>query len=476
MSSVQAVIAALNQQSTNNDVRQTSNRQSKAGPDIASLRNRFGSTTDAPTHRSSHIEQKTIKETSCSLNRSASSISSFKKNTPAPPTSHKSDQLASSSYLNRTKYAKFSHQSLVEQLEKMTTERDQLKQQLSGQNTTTIDTTPYSSACGSPNMAIPTSSPLDYSSSLLFDMNEIDNGNQPTDYEDIITNYNCQQATYGQQKRQIANLQRQLAACEIGTQWMMNKYLGELEQERLCTKSLGTIIQNQEDLIQAMETNKTNGRRPSSLPTPSSSSSLSIGKATYQQQHQQTLLLHSQLELQRLELDDKQEVITLLANERDVLVKKMKQLVDGQHARLASMPSTGSLSTMSSATSSCLDWVTVNSMPKCLNKPYSPPQTPPPRESLPPLPSTTIITPDMSPRSTLVISPSPPFDASTTTTTTTSSSSSLGHKSSMPDLRTLHEHHIHHHHHHRYDSADSMGSGVTRQRSFWKGWKQRLTN
>ncbi|ORZ13239.1 hypothetical protein BCR42DRAFT_419478 [Absidia repens] len=520
MSSVQAVIAALNQQNNQNDPRQPSNRQSKSNHDVASIRDRFGASPNATTefkiHRSSHMEKRGT--TTATVNRPASSL---------VPLRH--DSLMDSTTRTKINHQQATKQQLVERLERMNMEINQLKQQLYDN---AIDT-PNTRTCELPETEMPTLPPACF---IWFDVDDdsMDNNSNiegdnlsssEIDYDDVIADYNRHIFTQGQQQQNINTLQRQLAACEIGTQWMMNKYLGELELERLHTRSLDTIVQNQEDLINIME-------------------SKPIEPVDTAHQEQQTFLLHSQLELQRMELDDKQEMINLMADERDILVNKIKRLSQQlhqqqyyinqtpQHCAVESMekrsknhprsPSSSSTcstssynTTVSSTSTSCLDWVNINGIqqhnqstyllssfskhPTAAGNLYSPPQTPPPREKLPPLPtssssSSVTTTPNLSPRSTLV-SATPSLSSSLATLESSSSLSSsttsdyqgsLSHQSSMPDIRSYHDQQYHRRttYHHRRDSGDpALGSpvgrhekGAIRQKSFWKGWRQRLSS
>ncbi|SAL95724.1 hypothetical protein [Absidia glauca] len=478
MSNVQAVIAALNQQSNaTNGASPTSNRRSKQGPDIASLRSQFGSSSaHKPPKRSSQVEAN-----------------------PATPR-----QRLSSSPIDATKA------SLIEQLEKVTTERDQLKGRLDGRM---IDSAPESPACVSSTKKEISTLPPDSSSFCWFDVNDIDSGNtcsaqqhltdDHTNEEDIINTYNQRVSTQNQQEQQILTLQQQLAACDIGTQWMMNKYVGELERTRLHTNLLVSIVKNQEKLINAMENNNS---KPISLSS----------------QEQQIVLLQSQLELQRMELDDKEDLITLMAEERDILAQKVKQLtyqmlyttpssphhppIEGErqhrnHPRTSSSSSTGSsLSSYTTNTSlstlSLVDWISVNniqqqynsqsaplmttSMAKPPSKSVSPPQTPPPKQKLPLLPSSSSSSSssswssELSPRSTLVLTPSsspglPSFER----LPSLDYQDSLLHKKSMPDMLPLQDYH--HQYTLGYSGFEESGKGLGRQKSFWKGWRNRLS-
>lgn len=497
MNSVQNAIAALNQQSTTHDARAPSHRQSKA--DISSLRNRFESTpSNKPLLRSSHIETRTTSQYGGNTIRPRSSISFTKKVTPSPTSSVSATQHDQS--YRRSRFGTSNgnitranaQTSLLEQLEKVTLERDHLKQQL--QIAHAPDTLPSSSSTkGDPNLEMPTLPPGPSSSySFWFDIDDDSNNdndaNQPQlyeEYEEAITDYNRQSSARMQQDLRADTLQQRLAACQLDTQWMINKYLGDLESERLHTRSLTTIIQNQDELISILETNGHNN-----MPS-------------IHQHEQQTFLLQSQLELQRMELDDKQEILTLLVDERDHLAEKVKQLThqllhistqphpaEGRqrnHPRALSTSSTNSSSSYTTTTSvlslSCFDWVNNNQSTSLskppLNRPYSPPQTPPPREKLPPLPmsSAALITPNSSPRGTMDLSPSSPYTPGVPPIEY-NKGQHLTHQNSMPDIRSMHQQH----HYRRHGSGDAaayygeMEKGIIRQKSFWKGWRQRLSN
>ncbi|KAI8339670.1 hypothetical protein BC941DRAFT_421136 [Chlamydoabsidia padenii] len=469
MSNVQAVIAALNQQSSSTKGTQpTLNRRSKPGPDIASLRSQFGSSSTNTTINTDKAPK-----------RSSQEVSNPK------PSRHLSSHHLTPIDTNTTKT------SLIQQLEKVTIERDHLKQQLDGWK---IKTTPESPACASLTKKEISTLPPGPSSFCWFDISDIYSDatcQGPSqhltndDQEDIINTYHQQASAQNQQQQQIADLQQQLAACDIGTQWMINKYVGELEHNRLYTNLLASIVKNQEKLINAIEHNN----KPASLTS----------------QEQQIILLQSQLELQRMELDDKEDLVTLMAEERDILVEKVKELTHqllyntegGQqqqprhHPRTTSSSSTGSsfsscTSTTSLSTLSLIDWVNVNNIQQFnhhhhqsapLTKPpssrsISPPQTPPPKQKLPLLPSSSSsslssTTSNSSPRSTLLLTPSSsPIGC---LRDSVAHHQKLVGGDSVQDM-LLHDPSLH------YNLGSSFdGKGLGRQKSFWKGWKNRLS-
>ncbi|KAI8098673.1 uncharacterized protein BX664DRAFT_319319 [Halteromyces radiatus] len=521
MSSVQAVIAALNQQSAINNCPQPTSRLSRSRPDISSIKNKFESTSTPK--RSSNIEKSIIKERTSSLNRVSLP--------PSPLSSSASPYRSERSPLSNGRYSRTDVstgvkndskiESLKKQLEQVTLERDTLKRQISDEKLTSTLTPPITP--------------------FWFDMDDHNEDKQyQEDYDDMMIDYHHQFFVKMQEQQQVKSLQSQLAACEIGTHWMINKYLGELEQERLYTKSLNAIVKNQEELINAVEISTS---RPSSI------------MSTSYHQQQQTFLLQSQVEIQRMELEDKQEMLNIMADEREIMLKKINQLTQQlqsdsvitqqqqqmesgsrrqrNHPRTVSSSSSCSTSsyetTISSSTLSISDWVQLHdrqhqSTPLSISltksspssRPYSPPQTPPPKERLPPLPTSgsilsstssfstiaSVATTTSSPRSTFILAPSSPMPPSTPSSLALSSSASsinsqsslsslsssssgdihglLAHQKSLQDVRTLNDHHYQHYqHHHGYTSGDPSfysDKRVIRQKSFWKGWKQRLSN
>ncbi|KAI9299947.1 hypothetical protein BJ944DRAFT_235247 [Cunninghamella echinulata] len=331
------------------------------------------------------------------------------------------------------------------------------------------------------------------------------------DYEEFITHYHqTTSQSISNYRQQIDQLKRQLAACEIGTQWMMGKYLGELERERLHTKSLKTIVQSQETLIHTMENNYKHNSTSSTLPSSFSTSSMASIASNHHHSQQQYFLLRSQVDLQKMELDDQQDIIHMLMEERELLIKKLNHKsihLHQQKRRSRAISSSSSTSTSSTSSSSSSSPV----------RPYSPPHTPPPFDRLPALPTSSSFSSTISSTSTATEPITPPssqrpsmitFDHKPIIHEYNSNDdeneyeneighnkkindfpppqrqSSLLHKSSMPDIRSIH-----------YSSLNSPRTSLgqhpssmdpylllsskkslSRQRSFWKGWKQRLSN
>ncbi|ORX53618.1 hypothetical protein DM01DRAFT_1390697 [Hesseltinella vesiculosa] len=270
-------------------------------------------------------------------------------------------------------------------------------------------------------------------------------GQPENDYDDLITSYNLQlcQKRMGPQN-QIDQLTDQLSACEMGTQWVVTKFVRDLEQERLHTKTLKTIVNDQQTLIHTLEDTlklKPEHQRSSFY-------------------EQQFYLLSAQLDLQRLELDDQQEQLTVVSQERDQLAARLhpeqstpsppSQLVplmtpplSSSHPRSSSSSSDSSVQSYHSWDSfddvkaSCFSRSSFTSGGDLLARPCTPPQSPPPKDPL----------------------PQPPF--------------SLSHKSSMSDMHTIHHHH---HYYHRPDEKQGYEKkhSLKRQPSFWKTFRQRL--
>ncbi|KAI8080122.1 uncharacterized protein B0P05DRAFT_469485, partial [Gilbertella persicaria] len=93
------------------------------------------------------------------------------------------------------------------------------------------------------------------------------------------------------------NMEKQLVEHDKGIQITMMKYLADLETQRLETKNLQEIVLKQDELITKLE-QKLDGQPADEL-------------------------LKEQVEVQRIELDNKRELLTQLLNEREDLLKRL---------------------------------------------------------------------------------------------------------------------------------------------------------
>ncbi|CAO3628339.1 unnamed protein product [Cunninghamella blakesleeana] len=517
--SVQAVIAQLNQQSNSTDIQpnfkrsssrlnstfltnnnnNNNNSNSNSKNELASIRNRFNINNNNNSINNNNSNNKNSNEF---LKKAASSLKEVNNNN--------NKYIRSSEKVLNTESKDLPLEKMKTQLEKITLERDSLKQQLT--------------YCHLNHTSTPCDSGLTLSHDPLWF--EIEDEKKDEDhYEDVITQY-YQSCSNHQYRQQIDQLKRQLAACEIGTQWMMGKYLGELERERLHTKSLKTIVQSQETLINTMENNYKHTSSSSSSSSASTTLSNSFSTNSMNSIHsslssshnnhhyqQQYFLLRSQVDLQKMELDDKQDMIHMLMDEREFLLRKLN---NNKSPSCSSMKRRSRvISTSSSLSSDSTNIIqqqhqqlpyhilTSSSSPI---RPYSPPQTPPPFDRLPALPTSTSISSTLSSTSTTPMTMTPPSSQRPSMITFDHKPivheyendqdhvdhvdhhlqhpqrySSLLHKSSMPDIRSIHYSALN-------SPRTSLGShpsmdpyllskkSLSRQRSFWKGWKQRLSN
>lgn len=157
-------------------------------------------------------------------------------------------------------------------------------------------------------------------------------------------------------EEELFSTSQQQIECDKGMQMAIVKYITDLEQEKLETKRLKSLVKKQDELILKLE----------QTTTPKDE------------------LLKEQVELQKIELDNKRELLSQLLNEREELLKKINTsssqgnfrksfIIDNLVVieRKADRPN--SYSSMSSSTSS-------------LTGRGTPPLTKPPKQPLPPLP------------------------------------------------------------------------------------------
>ncbi|KAI8062480.1 hypothetical protein BC940DRAFT_349543 [Gongronella butleri] len=433
--SIQDMIAALNQQSQ-------LQQPVSGGTTMARASSANGGQQSAPVAPAS-----TLQRTLTTTPPKRGSVASMR---------HRFDQSTTTSTGTNTATSSISHDQLQKQLDVVTRERDDLRARLSAMT----DEADWAGLC---------------------DENEI--SDEECDYDEIIASYHrhASQKNMGQQ-RLIDDLTHQLSACERGTQWMVTRFVHDLEQERLQTKALKSLASNQQQLIQTMEDTLKLGQRASQPPLPPKEdpplackkgreTSFSASPSFYEQQY---YLLNAQVELQRLELDDHQDMLAQITQERDQLLLRVSKHASMHHPPLsptlmlmsppASVVSSSSPSSpsaplhprTSSSSTDCsvqsyLSWSSFDDakLPPfaaashhgastfALPRPYTPPQTPPPRDPLPQVPD-------------------------------------LSQKSSMPDMRTMHHHHHYHHHHFAQNEKTEKKFSLKRQASFWKSVKQRL--
>ncbi|KAI7861792.1 hypothetical protein BDF14DRAFT_250685 [Spinellus fusiger] len=213
-------------------------------------------------------------------------------------------------------------------------------------------------------------------------------------------------ASHDPAAQEIARLTEQLLACDRDVQMTVEKYVTELEKERLATKTLSKVVKKQEELILQLE-NRLQGKPQAkeSSASPLTNTSVNI-QNIYAKPHTSTgneNLLREQVELQRIEIEDKREMLSHLLNERESFLKLNHQPRPSSSRSsidvLAEIARPNLFLRNNSSQSSLLD---ANSSSSSLHRPTTPqgmrptsrssyqsrhrPMTPPPRQPPPPVP------------------------------------------------------------------------------------------
>ncbi|EIE91810.1 hypothetical protein G6F46_001774 [Rhizopus delemar] len=149
------------------------------------------------------------------------------------------------------------------------------------------------------------------------------------------------------EKIELEQLQDQLVECDKGVQMTIAKYVNDIEIQKLETKALQHVVEKQDELISKLEYKlKDNADQ---------------------------LLLKEQVEVQRIELENKRELLSQLLNEREELLRrindKRRSSIEMLTDKIVNLNRNSSSSLSSSGRGS------------------SPPLTAPPKHPLPPLPS-----------------------------------------------------------------------------------------
>ncbi|KAI7854911.1 hypothetical protein BDC45DRAFT_507200 [Circinella umbellata] len=139
-----------------------------------------------------------------------------------------------------------------------------------------------------------------------------------------------------QQQLVLAELlfvKKQLTAVEKGAQIMLERHLRDLEKERQQSRTLAEVVHKQDQLIASLEVKAC----PKEMKVDDDSNNCSNN------QH----LLLEQVELQRIELEDKRGLLTRLLDEREELLRQVMS-----HSSNKSLPTTGIRSRSASVRSS----------------------------------------------------------------------------------------------------------------------------
>ncbi|KAI7863676.1 hypothetical protein BDF14DRAFT_1959042 [Spinellus fusiger] len=122
-----------------------------------------------------------------------------------------------------------------------------------------------------------------------------------------------------QQESDIAQLTQQLTDCEESALKLSQKYIGDIERQRIEAKKLWQVIVKQGDLIARLET------KIASL-TKRSSSHTSEEKNTRTLEIADEHLLQAHIELQHSELEDKRVLLSALLSEREAWMNTMERM------------------------------------------------------------------------------------------------------------------------------------------------------
>lgn len=188
-------------------------------------------------------------------------------------------------------------------------------------------------------------------------------------------------------EREIGILHMQLAACEQSTHKTVSHYATELEKERLESRKLTTIIQNQQETISSLENKLTETQF---VVRTSSTTQKPEGHGSHD-------LIKALVDLQSRELDDKKKLLVNLLDEREELLQKIDGLSSPTSTvihkqKLSNHQDRSSIDLLAQLAKSDLVYKeksnrsTVSSSSSVLFYSSPPPLSPPPTFPLPPTP------------------------------------------------------------------------------------------
>jgi predicted transcriptional regulator len=161
------------------------------------------------------------------------------------------------------------------------------------------------------------------------------------------------QSQQQQQQEEIEILNDKLMECDRGVQITLMKYVQDLETQRLEVKALKEVVHKQDELITKLETKLR--QNPDEL-------------------------LKEQVEVQRVELENKRELLAQLLNEREDLLRRL----NSSNPRNSSLRRS-SIELISNMTQRPTSYSSIASSSGGQGR-GSPPLTAPPKQPLPPLP------------------------------------------------------------------------------------------
>ncbi|KAI8645099.1 hypothetical protein BD408DRAFT_412241 [Parasitella parasitica] len=191
-----------------------------------------------------------------------------------------------------------------------------------------------------------------YMNDLLNVYEEMSDGQDKGDEMQLFDEKSASQIQSQQEEIEILN--DKLIDCDRGAQMTLMKYVADLETQRLETKALKQVVRKQDELITKLEAKI---------------------KATSDE------LLKEQVEVQRIELDNKRELLTQLLNEREDLLRRLNSNQRNSVLRRSSIDLLTNV--IKNRPASFTSTITSSSGRG------TPPLTAPPKQPLPPLPSST---------------------------------------------------------------------------------------
>lgn len=141
-------------------------------------------------------------------------------------------------------------------------------------------------------------------------------------YSDSTENHAIKSSSTPNEKGQTEVFKQQIVATEQSMQQIIAHYVSELEKERLKTKKLNAITTKQNDLISILEAKLKEISNQQANNDYSEDTTIQI--TPIPSKHEK--LLEAQVELQGLELEDKERLLFILLDERDKLCIKVNQL------------------------------------------------------------------------------------------------------------------------------------------------------
>lgn len=126
------------------------------------------------------------------------------------------------------------------------------------------------------------------------------------------------------QESQTEALKQQIVVTEQSMQQIIANYVSTLEKERLQTKRLNAIIAKQDNLISTLEAKLKEISNQQNNNNDDDGGDTTVQMTFTPSKHEK--LLEAQVELQGLELEDKERLLSMLLDERDKLCIKVDQL------------------------------------------------------------------------------------------------------------------------------------------------------